>query len=101
MHGYTHNMPSPMDPRIQPVCVAVRLHPVVKKSGMRNWPPYMIPKARNWVVAAVEKSRILKSSMSISAFDFLRRACRRNAPSRTKPKTRTRMSPWCDDCSNP
>src|ERR1700688_3086933 len=72
MHGYTHSMPTPMDPRIQPVCVAVRLQPVTKKSGMRNWPPYMIPTARNWVVAAIEKSRILKSSMSISALDFFR-----------------------------
>ena len=36
MHGYTHSMPTPMDPRIQPVCVAVRLQPVTKKSGMRN-----------------------------------------------------------------
>jgi hypothetical protein len=59
-----------MDPRIQPVCVAVRLQPVIKKSGMRNWSPYMIPDARSCVVAAVEKLRILKSSMSISAFDF-------------------------------
>ena len=96
----THSMPTPMDPRIQPVCVAVRLQPVTKKSGMRNCPPYIIPTARNWVVTAIEKSRILKSSISISALDFFRCACRRNTPSSTKPETRTRMSP-CDNCSNP
>ena len=67
---------------------------------MRNWPPYMIPNARNWVVAAVEKSRILKSSMSISALIFSGARAGENA-GRTNTENEDPDVPVSDNCSNP